>query len=72
MTTITTATNTNNSHATIEFNTGDLLGKAEAIAAKHGCGFSHNCRIRPLTTHSFGTVSFNKGNHAAALAEFLA
>lgn len=71
MKTIATASNTNNSRATIEFHSGDILSAAANIATKNGCGFSHNCTIRPLSTHSFGTVSFNKGNHAAALAEFV-
>lgn len=65
--------NTNNSRATIEFKENGILSHAEAIANKYGCKFSHNVRIetgkeRPK---SFGTISFNKGNHAGALNEFI-
>lgn len=74
---VSTATHTNNTRITIEFyGENGLLSNAEAIAKKHGCGFSHNVKIGPflgegVTRKSFGSVSFNKGDHAAALAEFI-
>lgn len=65
--------NINNSRATIEFKESGILSHAEDIANKYGCGFSHNVRIEPRKEHpkSFGTVSFNKGDHASALNEFI-
>lgn len=74
---ISQATNENNSRVTIEYKgENGILSRAEEIAIKHGCGFSHNVKIEPfkgegIQRKSFGTVSFNKGEHAAALAEFL-
>lgn len=70
------ATNKNNSRVTIEFKENGVLSRAAEIATKHGCGFSHNVKIEAskgddYIPKSFGTVSFNKGEHAAALAEFL-
>lgn len=72
------STNENNSTATIEFSENGVLSSAEAIAKRHGCGFSHNVTTKPVSygneikfPTSFGTVSFNKGEHAAALEEFL-
>jgi len=71
------ANNENNSRVTIEFKgENGILTRAAEIATKHGCGFSHNVTIEAfkgegVARKSFGTVSFNKGEHAAALAEFL-
>jgi hypothetical protein len=72
-------TNENNSRATIEFKENGVLSRAEKIAQKHGCGFSHNLTTKPVCypggevkfPTSFGTVSFNKGEHSAALEEFI-
>lgn len=74
------ANNENNSRVTIEFEGSGVLSRAEEIAKKHGCGFSHNVTTKPVIgtegdvvfPKSFGTVSFNKGKHATALVEFLA
>ena len=75
---ISRASNTNNSRVTIRFSENGVLGNAAKIATKYGCEFSHNVTVRPIMgnddvffSESFGTVSFNKGNHVAALAEFL-
>ena len=76
---ISRASNTNNSRAAVRFSENGVLSNAAKIAAKYDCGFSHNVTVRPvcedkdlpLYNESFGTVSFNKGNHVAALAEFL-
>lgn len=73
------ANNENNSRVTIEFSENGVLSRAEEIAKKHGCGFSHNVTTKPVSNAdggvsfptSFGTVSFNKGDHTAALAELL-
>jgi hypothetical protein len=65
--------NTNNSRATIEFKQNGILSNAENIANKYGCDFSHNVRIEPGKNRpkSFGTISFNRGEHASALNEFI-
>lgn len=65
--------NTNNSRATIEFKENGILSTAEDIANKYGCGFSHNVRIETGKEYpkSFGTISFNRGDHASALNEFI-
>ena len=76
---ISKSVNANNSRITLEFNSGSLLGSASKIADKYGCGFNHNVTTRPVVRSdgeiyfpiSFGTISFNKGNHAAALTPFL-
>ncbi len=75
---ISRANNKNNSRATIKFSENGVLGRAKGIADKFGCGFSHNVTIRPIAdnedvffSESCGTVSFNKGNHTAALSEFV-
>lgn len=72
------ANNKNNSRATIEFQESGVLSRAGEIAKKHGCGLSHNVTTKPVSfgdevkfPSSFGTVSFNKGEHMAALKEFL-
>ena len=75
---ISKSNNLNNSRATVQFQETNLLDVADSIAKKNGCGFSHNVTTRPFTIdgavffrQGFGTISFNKGNHAVALMEFL-
>lgn len=75
---ISKAINKNNSRATIRFSENGILTKATEIAKKHGCGFSHNVTTVPIADEkevkfkeSRGTISFNKGAHSEALAEFI-
>jgi hypothetical protein len=73
---ISIANNANNSRATIEFTGFNVLSIAHDIAVKHKCMFSHNVTRPPATEKdplpiSFGSVSFNHGDHASALAEFV-
>jgi hypothetical protein len=75
---ISQSNNTNNSRVTISFSENGVLGNAAKIAGKHGCNMTHNVAVRPIMdendvffSESFGTVSFNKGNHTTALTEFL-
>lgn len=74
---ISKANNLNNSRATIEFSENGILSAAAAIAEEFGCGFNHNVTSRPVEKDdeiafpiSFGTISFNKGNHKSALEKF--
>jgi hypothetical protein len=76
---ISKANNENNSRVTVKFKENNILSDAATIAQKYGCSFSHNVTTRPFTDgdndivfkESFGTISFNKGDHAAALIEFI-
>lgn len=72
---ISQSVNKNNSRITIEFTENGVLSNAEDIATQNNTGFSHNCRIALFKgegqpRRSFGTISFNKGDHAAALTQF--
>lgn len=74
---ISQASNKNNSRVTIEFYGTGPLSNGSIIAEQFDCNFSHNVTVKPSVTipmangPSFGTVSFNKGNHIDALAMFI-
>ena len=69
------ANNVNNSRITLEYY-GSIAEPFITTAKKHSCGYSSNVTTALKPDHtgmrkSFGTISFNKGNHQQAYTEFM-